>query len=195
MRIIAFILISLFTNAVFSAEHTIPNFEEFVRAQETPATCWAAANRMLLASKGIEVSEESQLRKVFGSVYPRGAGGDFSMAQRGLKGTFEANDGTRYRVRPYVSYRVQQRMGDADWVIKSLLDGRPLVTTDGQHGYVIYGAQWQERGGLIYITGIRVIDPMHRFDPVGHPVLQWYLPTHPLYQHLIGFMGFEIESM
>ena len=192
--LLALIWLTLMTPAS-AEEYRIPNPKRFLLAQETADTCWAASNRMLLASQGIEVSEAFQLMKVFGSTQPRGAGRDFSHAQNGLDGAFEGSDGSKYYVRPYVSYRSQRQYTDSEWILTSLRDGRPLVTTDSIHGYVIYGAAWQRTRIGDVINRVYLIDPLYRFDPVNHPAFQWHDRGSALFERLIGFMGFTVERL
>jgi hypothetical protein len=216
----------LIAASVRAEECVISNADSFATNQQADVLCWAACNQMLLLSQGItNVSQWDQLKKVFHTNEPTGAGPDFRKAKVGLAGIYKTESGKFVKITTRVNYRMvtvqpspwlppiqrpiaQDPTYDAgywlnkrpsapfSWIISSLRAGRPLVTTDGMHGYVICGAQWENSpAGEPVITSLYLIDPAYEIDPDNHPKFNWYDFTGSPAAYFIGFMGMDVSPL
>src|ERR1700682_3621531 len=100
--LITFLSISFFRVSALDIE--IANVANFTIPQLTPETCWAACNRMLLKSQGIDVSEGEQLALLMqrtGHDGRQGVGPTFVLSKQALGGVYTRADGKIITITPF----------------------------------------------------------------------------------------------
>lgn len=172
----------------------------WAHAQETPMTCWAACNRMLLEKLDLKVSEQEQVLRMTAAM-PNGglsgAGAHFENAKVALGGIFKGADGKSQMVIPYIAYSTAYNPNDRQYfanaiLINSLKKGIPAITATPQHAVIVYGATYSQTGSIVTIHSLKYIDPMPK-RPLGGPSLG-EVSGYQIGQ-LIGFMTARVEDV
>jgi len=190
---LAFLLTSLFRVSALDIE--IPNVANFTIPQLTSETCWAACNRMLLKSQGIDVSEAEELALLMqrtGHDGRQGVGPTFALSSQALAGVYPRAGGGSLSIMPFEFYVANPTHDPRPEILASLQAGRPLVITDGVHGYVVYGGSYNIIGSVPVFSTLKVINPMFGLDPATRRY-EVYPPDRGRFGPWLGHMGFTVR--
>lgn len=153
------------------------------RSQQTPATCWAACNSMLLAAEGIDSSEADQVQRM-SAIIPtaglQGAGAHFGFASQALRGQY----GTRTIQPWFLDRRVPPVNPQMNALFVGLLrQGKPVMVATPQHGMVAIGVKC-----VVYPNGFHELLAIQVLDPNPQVGGARWLPL-PELQAVFGFMA------
>lgn len=182
-------------------EVSIADPEAWGLCQQTPMTCWAACNRMLLSKLDLAQTEQEQVLRMTAAMPTgglNGAGADFENAKVALGGEYKDANKKSKMVIPYVAYSQAYYNKDRQYfanaiLVNSLKKGIPAIIATPRHAVIAYGATYYQEGPVTRIVSLKYIDPLCNPATPNKPTLGEVSGLQ--LDNLIGFMTARVEDL